>query len=491
MAERGDLQGLIEALSAERRGALLLELAERYEVVRARLERESLVRDSPKALATELRRTLAAWKRRRGTPDYRDSRALAGELDEWLATVEREILPRSPALALALAEDLLEADGTLLESTDDSAGEVGARLREACLVWLRAAKATGDESDDWIDRIHALYTGDEYGTREPLLGHANLLLTETQLRALADRFQAEMRAVLGERRADERLPLRTYHLGAAIGLVADALRDPELRARSVLMYSPEPNSLQRANLAEACLEYGRPEVALTWLEGDWSGREYEQRRLLDRAYSALGDHEKLVEIRRRSFEATGSRDSLRAWLEILPEPERVEATRYARERVVRAEPITAAESLLELGDVAGAAATIVERRTEVDGGCYSRLVSLAEHSCRARRAACGHGGLPRAPGKHSRPGPGAGLRARGPIPPEPRRTHPLDRGLRPAAAARSLHDRAPRQARAQDELLARGQRAPRTSALTPAPGRSPSCWTASAWQRQAPCPQRP
>ena len=121
-------------------------------------------------------------------------------------------------------------------------------------MWLKAAKATGGESDEWIDRIHALYTRDEYGTREPLLDHANLLLTETQLRVLADRFQAEMRAALGERRADERMPVRTYHLGAAIGLVADALRDPELRARSVLMYSPEPNSLQRASLAEACLD---------------------------------------------------------------------------------------------------------------------------------------------------------------------------------------------------------------------------------------------
>ena len=256
-------------------------------------------------------------------------------------------------------------------------GKSGARLRESCLVWLRAAKATGDESDEWIDRIHALYTGDDYGTREPLLGHANLLLTEKQLRALADRFQAEMRVVLGERQVDERMPVRTYHLGAAIGLVADALRDPELRARSVLMYSPQLNSLQRASLAEACLEYDRPEVALAWLEGDWSGREYEQRRLLDRAYSALGDHEKLVEIRRQSFEATASRDSLRAWLEIVPEPEHVEAIQYARERVVQAEPTTAAESLLELGDVAAAAATIVERRTEVDGGSYSRLVSLA------------------------------------------------------------------------------------------------------------------
>ena len=45
---------------------------------------------------------------------------------------------------------------------------------------------------------------------------------------------------------------------------------------------------------------------------------------------------------------------------------------------MRAEPITAAESLLELGDVAEAAAIIVERRTEVDGGHYSRLVPLAK-----------------------------------------------------------------------------------------------------------------
>ena len=146
--------------------------------------------------------------------------------------------------------------------------------------------------------------------------------------------------------------------------------------------------------------YGRPEVALTWLDGDWSGRESEQRRLLDRAYSALGAHEKLVEIRRRSFEATGSRDDLRAWLEILPEPERVEATRYARERVVRADPTTAAESLLEAGRCGRSRRH--HRRAPNRGRRWRLLaVGLSRRGvCRARRAARGHGGLSRAPGKH-------------------------------------------------------------------------------------------
>jgi hypothetical protein len=53
-----------------------------------------------------------------------------------------------------------------------------------------------------------------------------------------------------------------YKAAAAIGLIADALRDPDLSTRTTLRYSPDPNVLQKEHFAERYLRYGRPRDAL-------------------------------------------------------------------------------------------------------------------------------------------------------------------------------------------------------------------------------------
>jgi hypothetical protein len=63
-------------------------------------------------------------------------------------------------------------------------------VRAGCRLWLVAAKAQTDQPPaQWIERIHALVDADEYGAREALLRHADLLLAPPDLRALAARFE--------------------------------------------------------------------------------------------------------------------------------------------------------------------------------------------------------------------------------------------------------------------------------------------------------------
>jgi hypothetical protein len=54
---------------------------------------------------------------------------------------------------------------------------------------------------------------------------------------------------------------------AAVTLLSEALRDPDVLVRAVLKHSPSPNSVQKESLVQAYLEYDRPEGALPWLEG--------------------------------------------------------------------------------------------------------------------------------------------------------------------------------------------------------------------------------
>ena len=206
-----------------------------------------------------------------------------------------------------LAESFLRSDERFFEQADDSDGAIGDAIRAGCRLWLRAAKAQPDrEAAEWIDRVYVLVNADEYGAREALLGHSDLLFDEANLRALAGRFEADLEKALQARGAAERRAKGVYKAAAAIGLIADALRDPDLSTRTTLRYSPEPNVLQKERFAERYLRYGRPADALAWLDGAWGYREERRERLLAEAYAALGDAARLRTVRQALFDRTGS-----------------------------------------------------------------------------------------------------------------------------------------------------------------------------------------
>ena len=99
---------------------------------------------------------------------------------------------------------------------------------------------------------------DEYGAREALLRHADILFDEAGMRALASRFEADLDKAPDARGAAERHDHAVYKAAAAIGLIADALRDPDLSTRTTLRYSPNPNPLQKEHFVQRYIRYGRP-----------------------------------------------------------------------------------------------------------------------------------------------------------------------------------------------------------------------------------------
>jgi hypothetical protein len=156
--------------------ALLDELAAKHPEVEARLARHALAAD-PAALAAQFRQRLQTWKRSARFRPRSAAAAFGRELESWLDEIEREMLPLDAARAHALADAFLRVDARLFEQADDSDGAVGDAVRAGCRLWLVAAKAQPDEVPaQWIERIHALVDADEYGAREALLRHADLLL---------------------------------------------------------------------------------------------------------------------------------------------------------------------------------------------------------------------------------------------------------------------------------------------------------------------------
>jgi len=363
----------------EELAALLAELATTHPEVEERLARHALAAD-PGRLATEFRKRLQSWKRTRRFLWRSAAGPFGRALEAWVEEIERELLPLDPARAHALADAFLRSDERFFEQADDSDGAIGDAIRAGCRLWLRAAKAQPNrEAADWIDRVCALVNADEYGAREALLGHSDLLFDEAGLRALAGRFEADLGKALHARGGTERRDHGVYKAAAAIGLIADALRDPDLSTRTTLRHSPNPNVLQKERFAERYVRYGRPREALAWLDGDWGHREEGRERLLVEAYAALGDAIRLRAVRRALFDRTGSPSDFEAWCQSLAPAERAQTAEVARERAKTLDdPITGARLFLALDDDEAAEALLLDRQATLRGGDYDRLVPLAQ-----------------------------------------------------------------------------------------------------------------
>ena len=242
------------------------------------------------------------------------------------------MLPLDAARAHSLADAFLRIDARLFEQADDSDGEIGEAVRAGCRLWLVAAKAQPDEAPaQWIERMHALVNADEYGAREALLRHADLLFAPPDLRALAARFEYDLERALA-RDAGERAGYPVFKAAATVGLLADALCDPDLSTNTTLRYSPAPSALQKEQFAERYLRFGRPAEALAWLEGDWGIYEDRRDRLLAQVYAALEDTARICEVRRKLFDRSGSASDFEAWRTSLAPAEQYGAVAIARER---------------------------------------------------------------------------------------------------------------------------------------------------------------
>jgi hypothetical protein len=368
--------------------AVLIELASNHDTVRERLARLQLS-TQPRKLAAAFRATLSGWRRTTRYLDYRQSRGFATELDAWLGQVERELLPRDPALALELFEAMIASDAVFFERADDSDGCIGDAIRTACRLWLQTAARCDAPASGWTARIRQLVDADAYGAREPLLRNANLLLDEPALRALVAQFETELDERVEAVAASGAPRHSAFSASGSLRLLADALRDPDVEVRAVLRHSPVPNAVQKAGFARAYLDCGRAADALSWLDGHWGHQEDTRLRLLAQAYADLQRADECTDIRRRLFEATGSVEDYRAWCERLPAESRGAAEAEARRRAQdHPDPVTSAHLLLEVGDEPAAESVLVARYGELNGRDHSRLQWLAE-TMEARHRAVG------------------------------------------------------------------------------------------------------
>lgn len=328
-------------------------------------------RGTPSAHGQELRRWIRSWTDRQRFVSYSQSFDMAREIEDVAGELASLLESGEPASSFALVEQFLAAGEEILLQADDSSGAISGALREASVLWLRAARRCRDDGQqaDWIQRIEELMETDGYGLLDPVLPQASILLSEAELHELAERYEARARA-----EGDGSLST-TVKLGS----LAWALGEPEIYVRSIQLRSPEPNELQKSSIADCYLELGDPAGALTWLEGNWQREE--GRRLQQRAsaFEALGRRDDLVATRRQIWEHLPSPDTLEQLLALLPQTEQSRVKAEAFEHASTMGSLEKAlEILLYLGKQVDAEELLLSRIAELSGDRYGSLSSMLE-----------------------------------------------------------------------------------------------------------------
>lgn len=357
----------------------IFDLYLRYPELSDKIEALTLAND-PVALSRVLRKRIASLKRRQRFIDYRASFDFARELEATLADIESGLLERSPEHAFDLVDRFLATAESVLNRVDDSGGAVAEVYRQAVLLWLTAAKGWRDANFDWLERIYQLYQQNDYGVLDPLLPNANLLLTPDQLKQLAWRYENALRRALKSPEQEDKLNLAALHSGVALGQIADALRDPALYERSVLMHSPQPNNLQMKSICEKYLQYEQPEMAMQYLNQAWESRfEHDRLELLDKVCEQTGDREQLKEIRSQLFQSEQSYPKFMRYLEALDEDEKEKACSSAINQVEQSGNIVlSADLLLNMSQTERAQALVLARHQELAECFYDSLLRLAK-----------------------------------------------------------------------------------------------------------------
>ena len=166
----GDKERLASFLASQDAPTLarvLLELAEDFPPVYARLERLK-VRDDPAALSVQFSLRLESWRLDDRFVRYEDAAAFGRDLLVWVTQVQREVLPRFPGEAMALLAAFLDLDRVVFERVDDDGGYVGGAFDLACQLWLTAAADAGMSGAEIANRVSTMLSADNYGARSEL-----------------------------------------------------------------------------------------------------------------------------------------------------------------------------------------------------------------------------------------------------------------------------------------------------------------------------------
>jgi len=349
-----------------------------------------LLYNEPAALNKAILKRIQSVSRGRKYIDYRMSFSFARDLDFILSDIESGLLKSSPKHALDLLSKFLATSNKVYERIDDSSGDVGAIYQNAVLLWLTAASQWKTTSAagaklNWLERVYDLYSDNDYAVYDVLLPNCNILLDHDQLVELAWRYESELRQSLKSANKNDTFNLASLTSRVALGLVAEALKDPALYERATLISSPEPNDLQKEAMIKMYLKFNQVDGAMRWLNTSWSTRfEGDRLRLLDEAHLQSGNVDELKKTRYQTYLRDKSYSSFKRYFELLKDKEqqtaRDEAIKLAEQGGGQLDDIAVnVDLLLQLNEPERAQLLVLAKPEKIAAVFYDSLLKLAKN----------------------------------------------------------------------------------------------------------------
>jgi hypothetical protein len=277
---RQNLIKKLAAFSPEQLASLLADLTQEDEAT-AKTVDLFLSRNDPEGLAKSIRSRISGLRPRSRFIDFHESESFARELRGVLDSIERDLIPADPILALRTLQKFIETDSSVIGNADDSNGVMAGAYHRACQLLGLASTAAGkpEEAEEVFLALHDFH---DFGTRDTMFDEAAKILNEEALQRLITQWRFRMQGEDFEKFGGIRVRL---------GQVAESIGDPVLHEEAALGgRSIDEYQLVALDVARVYLACGQPEIALTKVPSGQACRHPEERmQVLIDIQRALGN----------------------------------------------------------------------------------------------------------------------------------------------------------------------------------------------------------
>ncbi len=293
------------------------------------------------------------------------------ELEDLLIDLKESTF--TPEEGLSLVKEFFEVDGDIMESCNDSDGEVGDIFHyNATDLFREYAKQCKDKK--WVtDILFNLIVKDDYGLREELSTKVDEFLPEKEIRRIIDR--------LWNLRKSNKNKGYPYFL---LERMAKAIKDPFLYEKIIDLSGKKDNGNNFFKLGKMWLFCGDPNKALFYLQkinkDNYYGSSGDLDDLLLKIYRELGDRKKQKEISWEIFRDYRIKEKFDEVVAIEGNSKRPKLLKNEVALIFRNKQLAEEDVnfMLELKLIDESGDYIFKRRQHIDGDYYLDLVEWAD-----------------------------------------------------------------------------------------------------------------
>lgn len=242
---------LIE-LGADILAERLIEISFQNTTIKKELEL-LVLKHQPKELAKKIRQEINAIKRSTTFVPWNRTSEFTAQLYQISRSIEYDVLPKAPELAIELLEKFFAIAGAIHERSDDFHGDIGLFYHSLNELWGRAwLQIPNRNLNELAEKVCELLQDNDYAEKDHIIEHSAQALGEAGLKLLENLIQKNEKH------------FSRYSIAWMYEKIADALGDVDKYIAAVKQYSVV-NDIIVCDIAERLIKKGRGKEAINWL----------------------------------------------------------------------------------------------------------------------------------------------------------------------------------------------------------------------------------